>query len=137
MRLAREIALPLVADADPNVTAPASTDIFEMTGQLGDQLGIERGVEGHRMCLRFLTAANVAVPGATADFRCWALDDGATAALGRQAWLGLTAEAAAPHAQAFEAPLKGKLFFQVTATAAVGAATKLQIWTEEASSVAG
>ncbi len=142
MKKIRELAISagaIVADADPNLTAPPDAAVYHMMGEVGDRLGGETNIEGHRLCLRFVTSASppVAIPGATADFQTWVLDQGATAAYGRQAWCSLTAEAAAKHAQLYAAPLKGDLFVQLTAVANVGAATKVQVWLEESSSVEG
>jgi hypothetical protein len=127
-----------VADADPNVGQP-STGLFDMTGDIGDQTAAERDVEGHRVTFRAVTGATppVDVPGATVDFTTWAYDEGASAVYARAVWNRLASEAAAPHARLFGMPLKGKLYFQITAIGSPGAATVVEVWAEESSSVAG
>jgi len=136
MTKVREIAVSgFSADPNPNTTAPAAGTTFVVDNSPGDQEMDER-VEGHRLCIRFVDNSNVEVPGATADFQTWAKDDGATAALGRSAWVSLRKESAAPSSQAYASPLKAELFVQVTAISA-STATKVQIWAETSTSVPG
>lgn len=128
-----------VADPDPNVTQPAAGAVFDMTAEMGDQLGAERDVEGLRLALRFVTAATppVDVPGASADFTAWFYDEGASAAYGRGVWNRYTSEAAAGHARFYAAPIKGKVFVQLTALNTVGAAAVVETWAEASSAVMG
>jgi hypothetical protein len=142
MKKIRELAISggaITPDADPNLTAPPAADCYAMTGEVGDRLGGETQIEGHRVCLRFVTSATppVQVPGATGNFQTWVKDDGASAAYLADAWCSLAAETVAKHGQLYAAPLKGKLFTQLTAVANTGAATKVQVWLEESSSVEG
>ncbi len=140
MHLVRKITVSgFVADADPNATAPLAAKVYTMSGAAGDQLGAERGIEGHRVAFRFVNtgSANAEVTTASCDFRMWAKDDGASADLAREAWCSLRAEAAAGNGQLYAAPLKGKLFPQVTALNAIGAATEVWVYIEESTSVEG
>jgi len=139
----RELAITtgaITPDPDPNLTAPAAAAVYVMTGLAGDQLGTEKDVEGHRICLRFVnggTTPPTQIPGATGDFQVWAKDDGATAAYGAQAWCSLAAETAAKNGALYASTLKGALFIQLTAVASTGAATRVEVWLEESSSVEG
>lgn len=133
----REVAVSgFSADPNPNVTPPTAGTTYVMANSLGDQLGVEQ-VEGHRMCIRFVDDSNAEVVGPTADFRTWIKDDGATAALGRPAFVGLAEELAAPSSQSYAAAVKGEIFVQVLGIASPGSATKCQVWFEESTSVPG
>lgn len=148
MTLVRTITVSgFSADANPNVTAPADSKVFTVDALApGDQL-IDEDIEGFRMCLRFIDDAtvpgtNAEVPTATADFRLWEKDEAASGSvasggLGRDAYIGLAAEAAAPSSGSYTCTMKGKIFIQVTALNSVGAATKCQIWAEASTSVPG
>lgn len=143
MTLVRTITVSgFSADANPNVTAPAADQLFTVDALApGDQL-INEGIEGFRMCLRFIDNSNVEIPGASADFRLWEKDDAASASvpnggLGRDAYIGLAAEATAPSSGSYTCTMKGKIFVQVTALNSVGASTKCQIWAEASTSVPG
>ena len=129
-----------VADADPNLTPPAANTVFDMAAAtMGDQLGAERDVEGLRLVVRFVTGATppVDVPGATADFTAWFYDDGASRSYARGVWNRYKAEAAAPHGALYAAPIKGKVFVQLTALGSVGAAVSVEVWAEASSAVMG
>lgn len=144
----RDIAVSgFTADANPNLTAPAAGSTYVMAGlSPGDQLQRE-DTEGHRICIRFIDdslSTAVEIPGATADFRTWIKDDGASAArnavppgLGRAAFIGLKAEASAPSSQSYAATTKGEIFVQITAIGSVGAATRIHVMIEESTSVPG
>jgi hypothetical protein len=139
MHLIRKITVAgFVADADPNVTSPAAGKVYTMSGAAGDQLGAERGIEGHRLCFRFIDtgSSNAEVPAGTCSFRTWVKDDGASADLGHETWCALAAETGAGHASLYAAPLKGKIFPQVTALSA-STATEVWVYIEEATSVEG
>ncbi len=142
MTKVRTIAVSgFVADPDPNVSQPAANQVFDMpNAQMGDQLGSEKDIEGLRFALRFVTAATppVDVATATADFTAWFYDDGASAAYGRGVWNRYTPEAGAGHAKLFAAPIKGKVFIQVTALGGtLGSAANLEVWAEASTSVMG
>jgi len=130
-----------VADADPNVSAPAANQVFDMgTAQMADQLGSERDIEGVRFALRFVTSATppVDVATATADFTAWFYDDGASDAYQRGVWNRYKAEAAAPHGGLYAAPIKGKMFVQITALGGtLGSAANVELWAEASSAVMG
>jgi hypothetical protein len=143
MTLVRTITVSgFTADANPNVTAPAANKLFSVDAlSPGDQM-VDEGVEGFRFCIRFVDGSNVEIPAASADFRVWQKDDGASdtvgnGGLGRDAYIGLAAEAAAPSSGSYTCTWKGKLFVQVTALNTVGTATKAQIWAEASTSVPG
>lgn len=137
MTLVRTVTISgFAGDANPNVTPPVAGTTFVMQNVPGDQMKDER-VEGHRMCIRFVDNANAEVVGPTVDFRTWAKDDVATAALGRQAFIGLKLESAAPSSQSYACPLKGELFQQLSVPANIGSATKMLVYVEESSSVPG
>jgi hypothetical protein len=139
MTLVRTITVSgFVADANPNVTAPAAALLFDAQAAAeGDQTADERK-EGMRMCLRAVDNSNVEQPLVTADFKVWQKDDGATETLSRDAYIGLAAEAAAPSSGSYTTALKGgKIFVQVTAINTVGSATKLLLFAEAATSVPG
>lgn len=138
MTLVRTIAVSgFVADANPNVTAPAAGLLFDaQAAPEGDQTVDERK-EGLRLCLRAVDNANIEQPTATAGFTVWQKDDGATEALGRDAYISLQAETAAPSSGSYACCLKGgKIFVQVTAISAAGA-TKFLLFAEAATSVPG
>lgn len=145
MTLVRTITISgFVADANPNVTAPAADKLFDAQAAAeGDQTVDERK-EGLRVCLRAVDNSNVEQPDVTANFRVWQRDDGASdlvanGGLGREAYIGIEPEPAAPSSHAYTCTLKGgRIFVQVTAIMSPGgAATKLLIWAEGATSVPG
>lgn len=142
MKLVRTITVAgFVADANPNVTPPAAGTTFNMDALTpGDQL-INEGIEGLRMCIRFVDGSNVEIPAATANFTVWEKDDGASdtvanGGLNRPAFVALKAETLAPSSGSYACTWKGEIFVQVTAISA-GAATKAQFWAEASTSVPG
>lgn len=138
MTLVRTIAVSgFVADANPNVTPPVAAQLFDaQAAGAGDQ-AVAEPVEGLRMCLRAVDNSNVEQPTATCNFTVWQKDDGATADLGRDAYISLKAETAAPSSGSYACALKGgKIFVQVTALSAA-AATKFLLYAEAATSVPG
>lgn len=147
MKLVRTITVAgFVADANPNVTAPTAAKLFTVDAlDPGDQL-IAEGIEGVRLCLRFIDdttpGTNAEVAAASTDFRLWEKDEAASATvvaggLGRDAYIGLAAEAAAPSSGSYTCTMKGTIFVQVTALNSAGTATKVQIWAAASTSVPG
>lgn len=138
MTLVRTITVSgFSADANPNVTAPAAGTTFKIDAlSPGDQLEDER-IEGVRFCCRFVDNSNVEIPGATANFTVWEKDDGATADLGRAAFVALRPDTLAPSSGSYTCTMKGEIFVQVTAIGTPGSATKLLLYAEASTSVPG
>jgi hypothetical protein len=113
-RHSRVKALPLVADADPNVTPPAAADIFVLNAEATPNLD----TLGHLVTPEFN-----AEEAATASFTTWVRN------AGTGKWHKLSSEVAAPHRAVFRAvgTMSGDIFVQVTAVAGVVAATALTI----------
>jgi hypothetical protein len=132
-----------VADANPNVTPPPVGTTFDAQSASEADQTIDERKEGLRVCLRAVDNSNVEQPNVTADFRVWQRDDGASdtapnGGLGREAYISLAAESAAPSSGSYACALKGgKIFFQVTAINNVGSATKLIVYAASATSVPG
>jgi hypothetical protein len=143
MRLVRTITVSgFAADANPNITAPADADTFLPDANApGDQKGTE-GLEGIRMCLRFVNDSNVEIPAATASFTLWAKDDGASDTVGngglaRPAFVALKPETLAPSSGSYACALKDRVYVQVTALGTTTGATKCQVWAEASTSIPG
>jgi hypothetical protein len=142
MTKVREVAVSgFSADPNPNVTAPAAANLFSVDNAPTDQEMDER-VEGVRWCIRFVDNSNVEVPTASADFQLWEKDDGASdtvgnGGLGRDAYISLAKETAAPSSQSYACTWKGKLFVQLIQLNTTGSATKAQVWMGTSTSVPG
>ena len=110
----RTIALPLVAESDPNVTAPAVADIFVMR----DSVPANPDQVTKRHVLVFDFSANEV---ASANFTTWVRD----ASSGR--WFSIASEVSAPSRAIYVSPhvMSGDLFVQVTAIG--GAATSTSV----------
>jgi len=136
--LARSITISgFSADLDPNASQPSAGNVHVMTGQAGDALG-SGVVEGHRIYFRAIDGSNADVQTVTVNFTSWVRDTGASAALGRDAWVSIDPETSAAVCRMFESTLKGDLFVQVTAIGGtLGSAVTLQLYVEESTSVSG
>lgn len=109
------------AEGDPNVTAPTGKTFAvddRRTGQGGDGL-----VRGHTVKFVFTDNAGAYVAGGTVDFTTWFKDSNA-----KGWWTALASQAGAAGSLAFTAPVVGEIFQRVTAIAAPGGGTKVQVW---------
>ena len=115
------VVAPFVADADPRITPPADSALFELNDQASTQGQPDQRVQGHAITLVFKDAAGAEVVGPTGDFTTWVKDEGA----GR--FRSLDPVMGAESSQMFRTRAAGRIFVQLTAVAAVGAATTVEV----------
>jgi hypothetical protein len=122
-KLIRTISVaPFSADADPNTTPPAETDIFKPEDEV-PIAGLDNLVTGGHM----LYGSFDVDEGATFDFASW-IRNGATST-----WAQLRPEVAAADNAVFtnRSVRNSDVFVQVTAVAGVVASTELKIYMTE------
>jgi len=115
----RELVLPLVADANPNTTAPAASALIQLQRVAPNDGQDDMNAVG--FYFRGLTAAGVLITPGTVTYTLWAKD-----ATGSFVILGTGAAVADLTMFTAACPQGAQLFFQVTATTGFATATRLQ-----------
>lgn len=122
-----------VADAAPNTTNPADSQVYSVKPRSGVS---NQETKSALIYVRLVTASTGAdVPAGTATYTVWMRDNGATTSAsavkaGKTRWVGGASHATVNSGILSVEKLLGDLFVQLTA-ASLGGATSIEVWIAE------